>query len=383
LAGADKQATAPRVKVAQLINVDFALNHFVLPLMREIRARGHEVLGICADGPLLATARAEGFRIVPAPFQRSYDLLAHARSYRFLTRLFREEKFDLLHVHTPLAALIGRLAGRAAGIPRIAYTAHGFYFHDRMAWPQKTFHIGLERLGARATDILMTQSSEDAETAIRLGLAPGGVAHAIGNGVDVEKFRPDPSLRAAVRAELGTPDDAVVAVMTGRLVAEKGYPELFRAAAQVPTLHLWCVGSRLASDHADPIGADIAAAQAAMGPRLHLLGYRPDVHRLLAAADLFTLPSHREGMPRSIIEAMATALPVVATDIRGSREEVVQGETGLLVPVGDVPALAAALARLASDAEMRAGMGAAGRARALELYDERKVIARQIQILGL
>lgn len=371
------------MKVAQLINVDFALNHFVLPLMRAIRARGHEVVGICADGPLLGPARAEGFRIVPAPFQRSYDLLNHARAYRFLKHLFRAEKFDLLHVHTPLAGLIGRLAGRAAGVPKIAYTAHGFYFHDRMGAIPRTVHIGLERLGARATDILMTQSSEDAETAIRLGLAPGGVAHAIGNGVDVERFRPDLALRAPVRAELGLADDAVVAVMTGRLVAEKGYPELFAAAARVPSLHLWCVGSRLVSDHADPIGADIEAAEAAMGPRLKLLGYRADVARLLAAADLFVLPSHREGMPRSIIEAMATGLPVVATDIRGSREEVVDGATGLLVPVHDVPALAAALARLVDDAPLRLRMGEAGLARARNLYDERKVIARQMTILGL
>jgi glycosyltransferase involved in cell wall biosynthesis len=371
------------LKVAQLINVDFALNHFVLPLMREIRARGHEVVGICADGPLLATARAEGFRIVPAPFRRSYDVLNHARAYRFLKTLFRKEKFDLLHVHTPLAGLIGRLAGRAAGVPKIAYTAHGFYFHDRMAWPQRAFHVGLEKLGARATDILMTQSAEDAATAIRLGLAPGGIAHAIGNGVDVERFRPAPGCRASVRAELGVPEDAVVAVMTGRLVAEKGYPELFAAALRVPALHLWCVGSRLASDHADPIGADIEAAEAAMGARLKLLGYRPDVENLLAAADLFVLPSHREGMPRSILEAMATGLPVVATDIRGSREEVVQDATGLLTPVGDVPALAEALARLVDDPALRLRMGAAGVARARALYDERKVIARQMEILGL
>lgn len=371
------------MKICQLINVDFALNHFVLPLMGALRARGHEVVGVAAEGPLLAPARAEGFRIVPAPFQRSYDVLAHARAFRFLTRMFRTEQFDLLHVHTPLAGLIGRLAGRAAGIPRIAYTAHGFYFHEGMGRLPRALHVGLEKLGARATDVLMTQSAEDAATAIRLGLAPGGVAHAIGNGVDLGRFRPDPGARGPVRAELGVAEDAVVAVMTGRLVAEKGYPELFAAAARVPGLHLWCIGSRLASDHADPIGADIAAAQAAMGDRLRLLGYRADVDRLLAAADLFVLPSHREGMPRSILEAMATGLPVVATNIRGAREEVVPGATGLLVPVRDVAALQGALARLAADAAARLAMGAAGLARARTEFDERLVLDRQVRILGL
>lgn len=371
------------LKVCQLINVDFALNHFVLPLMRAIRARGHEVVGASAEGPLLGAARGEGFRIAAVPFRRSYDVFAHARAFAFLVRFFRQERFDLLHVHTPLAALIGRLAGRAAGVPTIAYTAHGFYFHDRMGWAARAAHIGLERLGAAATDILMTQSAEDAASARHLGLAPKGVVHAIGNGVDLGVFRPDPGARAPVRAELGVDEDAVVAVMTGRLVAEKGYPELFRAAARTENLHLWCIGSRLASDHADPISADIAAARAAMGSRLRLLGYRTDVARLLAAADLFVLPSHREGMPRSIIEAMACGLAAIATDIRGAREEVMAGETGLLVPVGDVDALQAALARLAGNGDLRARMGSAGLARARQFHDEARIIARQIAILGL
>jgi glycosyltransferase involved in cell wall biosynthesis len=370
-------------KIAQLINVDFALNHFVLPLMRAIRDRGHDVTGISADGPLLATARNEGFRIVTAPFERSYNFLAHARAYRFLRSFFAAEKFDLLHVHTPVAGLIGRLAGKAEAIPRIAYTAHGFYFHDRMGAVPRAFHVGLEKLGARATDILMTQSAEDAQTARRLGLAPGGVVHAIGNGVDPARFHPDPATRRAVRVELGVADDAVVALMVGRMVAEKGYPELLDTAARVPGLHLWCAGSRLQSDHAGPVEHAVQAAQATMGARLRLLGYRPDVHRLLAAADIFTLPSHREGMPRSIIEAMFAALPVVATDIRGSREEVLPERTGLLVPVQDTAALGAGLTRLAADPALRAAMGEAGRARALQHYDEAKVLARQLDILGL
>ena len=187
-----------------------------------------------------------------------------------------------------------------------------------------------------------------------------------------------------MRAALDTDGDAVVVVVIGRLDAEKGYPELLAAAARIDA-HLWVIGERLPSDHAGSVDAAFAAAEddPALAPRLRVLGARDDVPDLLAAADMFVLPSHREGMPRSIIEAMMSGLPVVATDIRGSREEVVDGETGLLVPVGDVAALAAALGRLAGDADLRRRMGAAGAARARALYDERKVIARQLDILGL
>jgi glycosyltransferase involved in cell wall biosynthesis len=167
-------------------------------------------------------------------------------------------------------------------------------------------------------------------------------------------------------------------------VAEKGYPELLAAMARVDA-DLWVVGERLASDHAGSIAADIAAAEAdpARAPRIRFLGYRADVPEILRAADAFVLPSHREGMPRSIIEAMLAGLPVVATDIRGSREEVVPGQTGLLVPVRDEAALAGALQALAADPGLRARMGAAGLARARELYVEDKVIARQMRLLGL
>lgn len=374
------------MKIAELTNVDFSLTHFLLPLMRALRARGHEVVGICADGPKLAPARAEGFRIVPVPFARSPNPFASVPALLALIRLFRRERFDLLHVHTPLAGLVGRIAGRLCGIPRIVYTAHGFYFHDAMPAMQRRLHIALERFGRRFTDVLFTQSAEDAATALAEGIAPGGRVLAIGNGADPRLFRPATAAeRAAVRAALGIAEGAVVALMIGRLVAEKGYPELFAALARVPDLTLVCVGSRLASDHAGDVGAALARALAdpAVAPRLHLLGYRTDVADLLRGADLFVLPSHREGMPRSIIEAMLSGLPVVATRIRGAREQVVDGETGLLVPVGDPAALAAALGRLVADPALRARMGAAGRARALDLYDEAKVIARQIEALGL
>jgi len=305
------------------------------------------------------------------------------RAYRALVRLFRDEKFDIVHVHTPVAALVGRLAAARAGVPKVVYTAHGFYFHDRMAWPKRMVHMTLEWIGGRFTDLLFTQAAEDAETARAHGLSRGPV-HAIGNGSDPARFRPDAATRARMRAELGTPDGRPVIAVVGRLVAEKGYPELFAAMRDVDA-ELWVIGGRLESDHAGSIRSAVETVEAdpSTKARVRFLGYRGDVPDLLRAADIFTLPSHREGMPRSIIEAMLTGLPVVATDIRGSREEVVDGTTGLLVPVRDTGALAAALSKLAADPALRDKMGKAGLERARELYDERKVVARQLDLMGL
>ena len=374
------------MKICQLCAVDFTLYHFLTRLMIGLEEAGHEVVGVCSDGPYVEKVRALGLRVEPVEIARNFNLLKHAGTYRRLLALFRRERFDLVHVHTPIAALIGRIAAWHAGAPRIVYTAHGFYFHESMpAWKRAIFML-LEWLPGRVTDALLTQAEEDAEAARRYHLCRGGLIAAIGNGVDVERFRPaaDPAERAATRRALGTPEDALVILMVGRLVAEKGYLELFQAMRQVEAV-LWVAGERLPSDHASAIDAALAeiTRDPALRRRIRLLGYRDDVPALMRAADIFTLPSHREGMPRSIIEAMVSGLPVVATDIRGAREEVVPGETGALVAARDVAALAQALGRLVADPGLRARQGTAGRARALALYDEARVVARQITLLGL
>ncbi len=118
-----------RLKVIEVTNVDFSLVHFLLPLMRAIRARGHEVIGVCADGPLLAQPRAEGFRIEAIVLARTTSLLAHWRAFRALVRLFRAEKPDLVHAHMPISGFLARMAAWWAGVPHIAYTGHGFWFN--------------------------------------------------------------------------------------------------------------------------------------------------------------------------------------------------------------------------------------------------------------
>lgn len=374
------------MKICQLCAVDFTLYHFLLPLMRAQRDAGHEVVGVCARGQLAAKVEAEGFRVIDAPIRRSRNPLALWRAFSALRALFAAERFDMVHAHTPVAALAGRPAAKRAGAGKVVYTAHGFYFHEHMAWPLRATHVALEWFGGRFTDVLFTQAAEDADTARALGLCKGGIVVAIGNGSDPARFRPagpDEDTRARIRAELGSPEAAPAFVMIGRLVAEKGYPELFRAMREAPDAELWVVGERLASDHAESIERDIAAIPAELAPRIRFLGYRGDVPDLLRAADAFVLPSHREGMPRSIVEAMLTGLPVIATDIRGSREEVLDGETGLLVPVRDEKALGEAIVKLAADPALRARLGAAGLRRARALYDERRVVERQMRALGL
>jgi glycosyltransferase involved in cell wall biosynthesis len=366
------------LKILEITNVDFSLRHFLLPLMRGARDRGHEVIGICAEGPLLDDIRAEGFRIVGLPFERSLSPSAHIRSFRALVELMRAEKPDLVHAHAPITGFLGRMAARVAGVPTIAFTSHGFLFNQGGPWLRRTAGLIMELIAGRVTDVFLTVSEAGAVDARRRHIFANPIP--IGNGRDPRQFRPDPAARARVRAELGTSADRVAVVAVSRLVRDKGYVELAEAMRDVDA-ELWIVGERLASDR----GEDMVALlrDAGLGGRLKLLGYRHDVAAVLAAADIFTLPSYHEALPMSVIEAMFSGLPVVATDIPGPAEQVVPEVTGILVPVREAAPLAAALARLVEDADLRARMGAAGRARALDRYDEAKIVGRTLDLLGL
>jgi len=206
----------------------------------------------------------------------------------------------------------------------------------------------------------------------------------IGNGVPLQAFglSPNPNLRA----ELGLDAEDKVVGFIGRLVWEKGVLELLEAMQQVvkevPQAKLLVVGDTLASDRDRRVTEHIKELidRVKVQDVIRFAGFREDIPDLLAIMDLFVLPSHREGMPRTILEAMAAGKPVVATNIRGCREEVIHGVTGLLVPVGDSDALADAILMVLSDEELTSRMGEAGRKRVVAGFDEKLVLERQLKV---
>lgn len=348
-------------------------------LMQAMLARGWEVHVACSDGPNLARLEALGVRTHGVAIARNLDPRAHLRSILALVPLMRRERFDLVHVHTPIAAMVGRVAARLAGVPRVVYTAHGFYFHERMPARKRWAHVWLERLLGRLTDLLFTVSGEDARTAVAEGIMPAGRVQFVANGVDIPRFRDvAPADVARWRARLGIPDAWPVIGFVGRLVEEKGIRELLEAFGQLlatrPDLALVIVGSTLAGDR-DDFGQELARRleDPVLKARVFFTGFTEEIAPLMALMDVFVLPSYREGMPLSILEAMAAGRAVVATDIRGCREEVVDGETGYLVPVGDAGRLAGRLEALLADGELRRRMGEAGLARVERSFDERAI----------
>lgn len=376
------------LKVLQLCAVDFTVQNFLFPLIQVLTQQGFDVTTACSPGPYFPSLQSRGLRMVSLPISRSAKAWKHLHSTMCLYRFLRSHRFDIIHVHTPIAGLIGRLAARCAHVPIKIYTAHGFYFHDDMHPLKRFFHVNLERLGARWGDFILTQSEEDRQTAIKEKIAPSDRIVTIGNGVDLIRFNPEkvsPEEKLKRRAEFGIPPNAPVVGMIGRMVREKGYREFIEAAprilAKFPHTHFLCIGDELQSDY-DASKREFLdrIRELNLIDRIHFSGMRADIPELLAILSVYALPSYREGMPRSIIEAMAMSLPVVTTNIRGCREEVIDGKTGYLIPTRNADALAHSIIGLLADPDNAQSLGQAGRARAQNFFSEKMSLERQLNV---
>jgi glycosyltransferase involved in cell wall biosynthesis len=381
--GHDDGPAQRKLKILQLCAVDFTIYHFVLPLGRELRDR-FDVHFCSSPGPYVEKIQKEGFTFHGIPISRSYNVLSHMSSLKAVRTLMLRERFDVVHTHTPIASLIGRFAARLSKVPLILYTAHGFYFHDRMKPFTRRMFVGLEKFGGMFTDHIFTVSGEDYHSAIALNIINENKVEHTGNGVDLDRFDPNriDGRRDAIRERLGISPERLVVCIVGRLVREKGYIELVHAVDKVrrtvPDVLVLVVGGALESDHDDAsIEIMQTVTDSGLEDQFKFLSFRSDVEELLYASDVFTLPSYREGLPVSVMEAMAMELPVVATNIRGARETVQDGVSGLLVEVGDVDALADALASLLVDKEKRREMGKQGRVIACQQFDQNIIIKKQ------
>jgi glycosyltransferase involved in cell wall biosynthesis len=363
-------------RLLHVTTTDMSLELLLGPQLRAFRDAGYDVHTASAPGPFVAGLAADG--IVHHPLRHATRALGHdAAAPAELYRLFRRLRPDIVHTHNPKPGVYGRVAARAAGVPLVVNTQHGLYAQPTDRRARRAAVYSLERLAATCSDVELVQNRDDLATLARLGV-PERKLRLLGNGVDLDRFRPQPPrVRKELRAELGLTDDQVLVGAVGRLVWEKGYAELFAAARRLLARRAdvaFVVAGPFDGDKGDPLTpADVEAAEAA---GVRFLGLRADPERLYAAFDVYVLASHREGFPRSAMEAAASGLPVIATDIRGCREVVDHERTGLLVPVRDAAALEAAIDRLASDDAARRRLGEAGAAKAHAEFDQERVIGR-------
>lgn len=372
-------------KVVHLTNFDVGIRTHMQNYLRYLRDLGYDVSVVCHPGQWLQhdAHTPDGIFVKIIPFPPRITPLADLGTLIRLIRYFRQERFDVVHTHTVKPGLLGRLAARLAGVPVVIHTVHGFYFHDEMHPAAQQAFVAIEKIGAWCCDAILSQNQEDIATAVREGICPSDKIGHLGNGIDVTKFYPgcvDETTVAGLRRELGLPPDAKIVGLIGRLVREKGFVEFFEAARMI--LDRGINARFLAIGAAQPGKADALTPQAlieqlGLQSAVHFLGLRNDVPALMSLMDVVALPSYgKEGLPRVMMEAAALGKPVVATNARGCREVVADGETGLLVPVQDSAALAEGLITVLSDVALARRLGQAGRVRAEALFDERLYFQR-------
>lgn len=368
----------------QVCAVDFTAFHLLRPLLHACRDDGWLVEFACADGPWAHRLRDEGFPHRAIAMTRAASPPRQLEAAAQLARSLRRNAPDLVHTHTPVGGLVGRTAALAWRGP-VVHTFHGLPLEGPARSLTEQMFLMAERVLSRRTTHFLSQARGDVARAVALGIARQDDTTVIGNGVDLAKFASDPAERSALRRSLGIGDDDIAILLVARLVREKGVLELADAAlalASDPRIHVLVAGAPLASDRTG-VGEDLDhhPVVATLGVRWHRLGHRDDVPALMRASDIFVLPTYREGLPRSVIEAMASGLPIVTTDIPACRELIQSGETGILVPPRDATALGGALAALASDPTRRRAFGTRAREVARAEHDERAVLARQVEVL--
>ena len=375
------------MKIIQLCAIDQTMKIFLNTLNRQLINQGFDVICVCSEGPYTEELRSQGLNVINITIERKLRLFPSIKTIYNLYKLFKIEKPDVLHVHTPIAAVLGRIAAKLAKVTIVIYTAHGFYFHENMPLIKYKLFFGIEKFMAKYfTNLIFTQSEEDCKTAVENDFMDKSKVLCIGNGVDVfRKFNLENIDHGEIEKlyeSLNINKQDIIITFIGRLVREKGIVELLDAFSNIDkeNVKLLVVGD-IDQGCRDQETKKFITGRYKNNEKIIFTGFREDINNILYITDIFCLPSYREGMPRTIIEAMSMKCSVIATNIRGCREEVIDGETGFLVRPRSAYDIQNKLERLIQNKELLDKMKDQGRKRAEIYYDENQIVGKQINII--
>lgn len=366
----------PKKRICFVVSSAFTVNAFLVGPISALAERGWDItLAVNASTDEVTKHIHQYCTIVQVDIARPISPLQDLRGLWQLWRLFRRERFDIVHSLTPKAGLLAMLAGWLARVPKRFHTFTGQVWATQQGLMRSLLR-GLDKLLATCATDLLTDSPSQREFLIEQGVVSAQCIQVVAKGsvcgVDTKRFTPSQETKQAVRTTLHISTDAKVILFLGRLHPDKGIQELLQAFAKLAenftNVHLILAGP---DEGAATFVERFAASHKA---RIHCTGLTREPERYMAAADIFCLPSYREGFGLSLLEAAATGLPSVASRIYGITDAVVDNVTGLLVPVRDAEALAAALTRLLNDSTLCEQLGVAARERAINEFSQEVVI---------
>ncbi len=356
--------------------------NFFIDTIRMLQKEGNTVdMAANTSGGISEGLKALNCQFFHIPFSRSPLSRDNIRAYKELKKLLAENRYDIVHTHTPNASALVRLACRKyrkTGT-RVFYTAHGFHFYTGAPAKNWLLYYPVERFLSRWTDVLITMNREDLERARKF--KAGRVEFVHGVGVDLARFNLDgeDGKRQEKRRELGVGENDVLVLAVGELIKRKNHETLIRAVAALKDTSIRCL---IAGE--GPLHGYLEELIASLGlqDRVKLLGRRTDIAELDKAADIFALPSYQEGLPVALMEAMASGKPAVCSDIRGNRDLIEPGAGGSLCPVEQVSDWAGAIAALSRSPGDRTARGANNR-RIVQAFSTEKVLDEMKRIYGI
>ncbi len=276
-------------------------------------------------------------------------------AYKNLSKLINEKNIEVIHCNTPIGGIVGRLCGRKYKVKKIIYTAHGFHFYKGAPFFNRTILKWAEKIMARWTDVIITINKEDYEAAKLFKLRKNGnVYYVHGVGINLCEYKDVSKFRSEKRKELGLSKDDISLISMGDLVERKNYSVAIRAIAKLnnPHLHYFICGNGPELEKLENLSEILNIKN-----QIHFLGFRTDVKELLGASDIFLFTSKQEGLPRSMMEAMASGLPCVVSKIRGNTDLLENTGGGYLCGVNDISDFSEKINYLASNPVLRKNMG--------------------------
>jgi glycosyltransferase involved in cell wall biosynthesis len=367
------------MRIISRMNIGGPATHVVL-LNAGLDREGYDCLLVAGseganEGSLRDLALSNDLRLAQIPelgreIAPWSDLVTLVKLYKMM----RRERPHIVHTHTAKAGFVGRIAARLAGVPVVLHTFHGHVFHGYFSPAKTRLFLLMERLGARLSTRIITISPRLREEIAQFGVTERRRIMVIPLGFELEAFASQPRATGDFRRSLGLPKDAKLVGAIGRLAPIKNIPLLLEAAAiarkQEPSIHVVLVGDGELRQELEARAEALGLADAVV-----FAGWRRELASVYADLDAVVISSHNEGTPASLIEAMATGCPVLATRVGGVPDLITDGKTGRLVPPGDSEGLAAALVALFREPERTAKMADLARERTLERHQATRLVA--------
>lgn len=375
--------------IAYIITSDLSAATLLKGQLRYMREHGHRVVVFCADGPRIAQIRErEGVEVVTLPFEREIDPLADARSLTRLVAELRRLKPDVVNASTAKAGLLGTLAATVLRIPIRVYTLRGLRYETTHG-VKRAVLTSMERICARAATHVVAVSASVRERYLQDGFCAAEKIRVLGagssNGVDSARWHMNDERLArvsAIRSSFGIDPTTPVVGFVGRFVRDKGFSELVDAFKTVrdavPDARLLLVGDY---EDGDPVGAEVRARLASDPAVIHA-GFVTDVAPYYALMNVLAFPSYREGFPNVPLEAACFGIPTVGFYATGTRDAVVDGITGCVVPMRDAAALAEGLLRYLKDDSLRRQHGQVAHDRAVDQFKPTRVWDALMRLYG-